>query len=55
MDKLKKLEKDGHHSLDDTRVQSEKLQELTDATIKEIDEHARRQGTRDHAGLNGVW
>lgn len=38
MDKLKKLEKDGHHSLDDTRVQSEKLQELTDATIKEIDE-----------------
>jgi ribosome recycling factor len=38
MDKLKKLEKDGHHSLDDTRVQSEKLQELTDATIKEIDD-----------------
>ncbi len=38
MDKLKKLEKDGHHSLDDTRVQSEKLQEMTDATIKEIDE-----------------
>ena len=38
MDTLKKLEKDGHHSLDDTRVQSEKLQELTDATIREIDE-----------------
>jgi ribosome recycling factor len=38
MDTLKKLEKDGHHSLDDTRVESEKLQELTDATIKEIDE-----------------
>jgi len=38
MDQLKKLEKDGHHSLDETRVQSEKLQELTDATIKEIDE-----------------
>jgi ribosome recycling factor len=38
MDKLKKLEKDGHHSLDDTRVQSEKLQELTDATIREIDD-----------------
>lgn len=38
MDTLKKLEKDGHHSLDDTRVQSEKLQELTDATIKEIDD-----------------
>ena len=38
MQALKKLEKDGHHSLDDTRVQSEKLQELTDSTIKEIDE-----------------
>jgi len=38
MDKLKKLEKDGHHSLDDTRVQSEKLQELTDTTIREIDD-----------------
>ena len=35
---LKKLEKDGHHSHDDTRAQSEKLQELTDSTIKEIDE-----------------
>ena len=38
MDRLKKLEKDGHHSLDDTRVQSEELQKLTDATIKEIDD-----------------
>ena len=38
MDAIKKLEKDGHHSQDDTRAQSEKLQELTDATIKEIDE-----------------
>jgi ribosome recycling factor len=38
MDTLKKLEKDGHHSLDETRVQSEKLQELTDTTIKEIDD-----------------
>ena len=38
MDQLKKLEKDGHHSLDDTRIQSAKLQELTDATIKEIDD-----------------
>lgn len=38
MDALKKLEKDGHHSLDDTRVQSEKLQVLTDSTIKEIDD-----------------
>lgn len=38
MDGLKKLEKDGHHSLDDTRVQSDDLQKLTDASIKEIDE-----------------
>ena len=38
MDTLKKLEKDGHHSLDDTRIQSDELQKLTDATIKEIDE-----------------
>ena len=38
MDHLKKMEKDGHHSEDDTRAQSEELQELTDATIKEIDD-----------------
>ena len=38
MDHLKKLEKDGHHSEDDTRAQSEELQKLTDSTIKEIDE-----------------
>jgi ribosome recycling factor len=38
MDTLKKLEKDGHHSKDDTHNQSEELQKLTDATIKEIDE-----------------
>jgi ribosome recycling factor len=38
MDMLKKLEKDGHHSLDDTRVESEQLQKRTDAIIKEIDE-----------------
>jgi len=38
MDKLKKMEKDGHHSLDDTRAQSERLQQQTDATIREIDE-----------------
>ncbi len=38
MDHLKKMEKDGHHSEDDTRAQSEELQELTDSTIKEIDE-----------------
>ena len=38
MDKLKKLEKDGHHSLDDTRAESDQLQKLTDATVKEIDD-----------------
>ena len=38
MDHLKKMERDGHHSEDDTRAQSEELQELTDSTIKEIDE-----------------
>ena len=38
MDMLKKLEKDGHHSLDDTRTESDRLQALTDATIKEIDD-----------------
>jgi ribosome recycling factor len=38
MDTLKRFEKDGHHSLDDTRRQTDELQKLTDATIKEIDE-----------------
>ncbi len=38
MDTLKKLEKDGHHSKDDTHNQSEELQKLTDFTIKEIDD-----------------
>jgi ribosome recycling factor len=38
MDLLKKLEKDGHHSKDDTHAESEKLQKLTDQLIKEIDE-----------------
>ncbi len=38
MDTLKKFEKDGHHSLDDTRAQSDELQTLTDNTIKEIDD-----------------
>jgi ribosome recycling factor len=38
MDTLKKYEKDGHHSLDDTRIQSDELQKLTDAVIKEVDQ-----------------
>ena len=38
MEMLKKLEKDGHHSLDDTRQQSDELQKLTDGSIKEIDD-----------------
>jgi ribosome recycling factor len=38
MDSLKKLEKEGVQGQDETRTQSERLQELTDATIREIDE-----------------
>lgn len=38
MDQLKKLEKDGHHSLDDTRKHSDELQKMTDSVIKEIDD-----------------
>ena len=38
MDTLKRLEKDGHHSQDDTHAQSDKLQKLTDDAIKEIDD-----------------
>ena len=37
MDLLKKLEKDGKMSQDDHRGNSEKVQELTDRLIKEID------------------
>ena len=38
MDLLKKLEKDGKMSQDDHRGNSEKVQELTDKVIKEIDQ-----------------
>lgn len=37
MDALKKAEKDGDISQDDQRVQSEKVQKLTDDTISQID------------------
>jgi ribosome recycling factor len=37
MDLLKKLEKDGKMSQDDHRGHSDKVQELTDRLIKEID------------------
>jgi ribosome recycling factor len=37
MDLLKKLEKDGKMSQDDHRGHSEKVQELTDRIIKEVD------------------
>lgn len=37
MDRLKKLEKDGDISQDDSRQQSEDVQKRTDATISEID------------------
>lgn len=38
MDTLKKLEKDGHHSIDDTRAESDQLQKLTDDMVKDIDD-----------------
>lgn len=37
MDSLKKAEKDGDMSQDDSRVQSDKVQKMTDETISEID------------------
>ena len=37
MDQLKKLEKDGTISQDDSRVLSEKVQKMTDETIAELD------------------
>ena len=37
MDLLKKLEKDGKMSQDEQRGNSEKVQELTDRLIKEVD------------------
>ena len=51
MDLLKKLEKDGKMSQDDHRKNSDKVQELTDRLIKEIDETLRHQGSRDPEGL----
>jgi ribosome recycling factor len=38
MDQLKKLEKDGEISKDDAHNQSEQVQKMTDATVKEIDD-----------------
>jgi ribosome recycling factor len=38
MDRLKKAGERRPHSTDDTRTQSDELQKLTDATIKEIDD-----------------
>lgn len=37
MDELKRLEKDGHMSQDDYKVQTDKVQKLTDKIIGEID------------------
>ena len=51
MELLKKLDKDGHMSEDDHHKNSAKVQELTDRLIKEIDQVARRQGSRDQAGM----
>jgi ribosome recycling factor len=38
MEVLKKLEKDGKMSQDEHRGQSDKVQELTDKIIKEVDQ-----------------
>ena len=38
MDKLKKMEKDGHLSQDDKRIYDEEIQSLTDRTVVQIDE-----------------
>jgi ribosome recycling factor len=38
MDTLKRLEKDGHITEDDHRVQQEQVQKMTDTVIKQIDE-----------------
>lgn len=38
MDKLKKLEKDGHMGKDEHKAQADKVQELTDTMIKKIDD-----------------
>ena len=43
MDLLKKLEKDGKMSQDDHRGNSEKVQELTDRLIKEVDANSRHE------------
>ncbi len=37
MDQLKRLEKDGHITEDDQKLYADEIQELTDATIKDID------------------
>ena len=54
MDKLKKLEKDGHHSLDDTRVAVGEAAGADRRDDQGNRRDARRQGTRDHAGLNAA-
>lgn len=38
MDKLKKMEKDGHLSQDDHHVYADEIQEMTDKVIKQLDE-----------------
>ncbi len=38
MDKLKKMEKDGHMSQDDHHIYADEIQEMTDKLIKQLDE-----------------
>ena len=51
MDHLKKAEKDKTISEDDHRIQSDRVQKMTDETISAIDLHAFGKRSRDHAGL----
>ena len=58
MDLLKKLEKDGKMSQDDHRGNSDKVQELTDRLIKEVDATSSRKRLkfRKYDGFDvGAW
>ncbi len=54
MDHLKKAEKDGDISQDERRLQADRVQKMTDETISPGRRPARREGSRDHAGLTCI-
>ncbi len=51
MERLKRLEKDGKMSQDEHRTWSDKIQAMTDETIKQIDGAPRDQRKGDHSNL----